>query len=259
MIYHIEDLDQRLFTAFFGDAQMVDMANEFHNIITGHTNQLRGEVAHGRIARAVDASDNRKEAINIAFDEAIKYTDDKQNVHDSKVNHDLRTTLQTLRAQAAPGLSSDICIDEAHKFIGKIDDQNKADLAARVLEQIKKKEYISTFNMREDMIFAYVWDRSNHPENAENGDLIREAIINSLADSVENGALVCINGRCSRMINSLATLDFDSSMGAALTFEAYRNQIFQEVKEIVNQAIDNGKNSSDDAVRDIASKFELGD
>jgi len=55
------------------------------------------------------------------------------------------------------------------------------------------------------------------------------------------------------------TLDFDPSVGSAMTFEAYRNQIFQEVKEIIDKEIEKAKNSGDAELAEYAKSFDSGD
>jgi len=88
---------------------------------------------------------------------------------------------------------------------------------------------------------------------------MREAIVNALADSIEGGNQVCINGRCARVLNSLVTLDYDENVGAAMTFEAYKNQIFQETKEIINQELDRALASTNDKLRAVGEAYEGSD
>jgi hypothetical protein len=181
------------------------------------------------------------------------------------VNADLRDILRRLKDTAPFDFDPARSIAEARDFIVDTyqhdnNNHNKIVDAIAGLDKAAECNLISTFNETEDRIFAYVWERCSYPKNASNRLLMREAVINSLADGTENGSQVCINGRCARMLNSLVTLDYDSAVaGSALTMEAIRNQIFQEMKTIVNNAIIDAKNSSDELMRVVGESYETGE
>lgn len=269
MIYQIEDFDRIL-----GDAENVNDAllahmlfdlQDFHNVVATTAPTARREMATERIAKASAAAETRAEAITAALDDATKYTSNAQNVHDSKINGDLRITLNKLKNDAGafppdPARS----IQEAERYLkseygaDSPDRLARRERAQRVLNRVKQGERISTFDDTEDNIFAHVWDRTKHPRNRARADFMREAVGNALADSVEKGNEVCINGRCAHLLNSLATLDHDPAMGSAMTFEAYRNQIYQETKQIVSDEIARAKGDAG-VMHDVAVAFEAGD
>ena len=85
---------------------------------------------------------------------------------------------------------------------------------------------------------------------------MKEAVANSLADANEGGHLVCINGRCSRVLSSLSLLDYDPTVGTALSFPAYLAQIMQETKEIFDIALKNAKASDDPLMQSVARSYE---
>ena len=113
-----------------------------------------------------------------------------------------------------------------------------------------------TFGESEDRLFAYTWERCKHPRNKDNSDLMRESICNSMADSIEGGNQVCPNGRAARVLNSLALLDYDSALTGVMTFEAYRNKIFQETREIFDREIENAAKSNDIGLKAVAESFD---
>lgn len=263
MIYHIEDFNR----ALIGDEDdaIVQMLMGLDNVVTTHAPAVRQEIAEERRDRATATANTRAEAVALALDDATKFTDDRQNVHDSKVNNDLRLTLRKLKSTAPYDFDPMESIDDAAEYIATtysrdpLNHQKTAN-ATRILEQIRKGETISTFGETEDNIFGYTWERCNHPRNKKNSGLMREAIITALADGIEHGAPVCPNGRCGRVLNSLVILDFDQEVASgAMSFEAWRNRIFQESKTIVEREIERAKNSNDDDMRAVGEAFDIGD
>lgn len=248
------------------DDELVRAVMNFNDVTINTLPEVKKEVIRDRIQKAAENSTCRQEIINKYLNNSTVYTNDNQNVHDPKVNSDLKTTLKKLKSTYLKSNinNSQKSFDEAQDYIthtyATLHDVKKVDDALNILKKMKTGDLISTFNETEDQIFSYVWERSNLAKNAENANLMREAIVNSLADGIHNESQVCINGRCSRVLNSLALLDYDKDVSAgALTFEAYKNQIFQETKEIVNQEIDRAKNSTNADLRKVGLAYETGD
>jgi hypothetical protein len=264
ILRRVEEFNDRLTRTRFNDQDLDAMVTEFTHTAEAVVPQARRDVIQQRAARARKRAETRREAINEAIDEAITYTNDSQNVHDTSVNADLRETLAKLKQGNGGRVDIPRAFAEAEQFIrGKYaadpDNREKVAQALAVLAVMSRGEYIYTYNDTESNIFAHTWARAKHPRNIAREDLIKTAIVNALADSVENGNIVCVNGRCGRVLNSLVTLDFDPSVGSAMTFEAYRNQIFQEVKEIIDKEIDKAKNSGDAELAEYAKSFDSGD
>ena len=112
----------------------------------------------------------------------------------------------------------------------------------RALDHVTQ-DHIYTFGARENDIFAYVWARAKDQTTAVATDNIRAAIVDALADSIEGGTPVCINGRASRMLSSLTLLDRDTTIANPKTLDIYRQQIFGELSNMISaetEAIANG-------------------
>lgn len=239
-----------------------EVINLLFNAVNTTGENVRAATVQERVERAKETSATRAEAINTALDSATIYTDNRQNVHDSKINSDLRHVLAELKSTCSVKDPA-VCIDSARKYITtKLANNDISEAEARdattVLDKISRGEFISTYNDTESGIFVATWARCSHPDNTANKLLMRDAIIDALADSIEHGTMVCINGRCSRVLNALALLDFHPIVSnGARTFEAYRNQVFQETKEIINRVISDAK--SDDALSEVATAYENGD
>ncbi len=258
MLHNIEELGRDI----ADDDMIAQIYFGFLETVNDTVPAVRQEIIEQRVARATESNTTRLGAVNDALDDAVTYTNDPQNVHDSSVNNDLRDTLMRLKTGASDDLDVSNCIDSARDYItanrAKLG-YDKTERALQVLETIRKGDTISTYKDTEDHIFALTWDRCSDPRNRDNAALMREAVITALADSVENGNQVCINGRTGHVLNSLATLDYDPALGSAMTFEAYRNQIYQESKEIINSVVESAKLSTDGALRASAEAFEAGD
>lgn len=247
------------------DAVVAEMLAGFAGAFNAAAPVVRQDTVKTRVAAAVATTETRAGAVNKTFDDATKYTSDGQNVHDGKVNADLKETFRRIKMTAGPDFDAAASIAEAREYIRKDyqhDDLNKANVKNAIsgLNKAAEGGYISTFGDNEDKIFAYTWDRCKHPRNRENRSLMKDAVITSLADGTEKGTQVCINGRCGRILNSLVTLDFDREVSTgSLTMEAYRNQIFQETKTIINQEIDRAQASNDPILKAVGDAYETGD
>lgn len=244
-------------------AQIMGMLN---NTINEHGPAVHRDIVTNNVQRAVAGTSNRAEAVAAALAPTI--VNDQQNVHDSKVNGDLNETLARIRCsvnrkdmltEIAKYISDEYLQDDMKTDIARAQATKKRTQAKYTLDTMARGEYISTYKDTEDNILAMVWARCGNSRNATNSDLMREAVVNALADAGDNGVVggtVCINGRCARVLSSLSLLDYDPTVGTALTFTAYRAQIMQETKEIFDNALDNAKTSDDPLMRGVAKSYE---
>lgn len=260
MVDHMQQFRDNI-NAQIGRQLADDALFAFNAIIDNTTPVIRQANAEERKERAITNANNRDEAVDNYFRETINYTSQSQNVHDNKVNKDLKETYERLRKTRPEDKSATLSMNEARQFITDeyaLDENNKGkvDDALEVLNRISQGNYISTFGDSEDNIFATVWERSNHPGNAETATLMKEAVIDSLADCKENGHVVCINGRCGRMLASPVLLDYDDEVGKAKTYEAYKNEIFELTNKTMKDIAKEYKNSDIELKRAVGRSFE---
>lgn len=220
-----------------------------------------------RVNRAAAAADTRAEAAEIFFDDVREFPEDTQNVHDSAMSSDLRETLRRLRAdEPANSVSTPKALHEARQAIAAAwaDDEppytdeqiaQRREYAGRVLARIEQGTSISTFgDTREDEIFTLVWNRARHPRN--DAATVRGAVLDALVGSVEHDSVVCSNGRAARLISALTSVDYDPKISdGAMTTAAYKNQIFEEAKEILERALDAAAASDDADERAVAESY----
>ena len=201
---------------------------------------------------------NRLEQIDQRLTE--RYTSDPQNVHDSRVNNDMRGILRKLRADN-PDPNSLTALAEAREFTegayraNPLNTLVKSVHALEILTLISEGHYIHTYGEREDHIFALVWERARLPENAAVQTKMYEAIIDGLADSMEAGQPVCVNGRATRIIGALTSLDYDPQMSNLHTSEMYKNEIYNRIKILLEDEIIRAARSDDPDLKDLASSF----
>lgn len=192
------------------------------------------------------------------LDESIKHTNDRQNVHDSSVQTSLNKTYKKLNEQqdAATAVKPMTAFQEAHQYANNITDPKRKANVLRALNSFSVGSTQLSNGSTEHDTFVKVWNRHKHPKNKDMSTNIKDAIMDALDSCIENDSLVCTTGRTSRILGSLATLDFDPEMGKAQTGEAYKNEIYTECKKILDQEIAELKKSDDVELAKAAASYE---
>lgn len=226
-------------------------ANRFHTTwmqVYPQQQQHTKEVA----AKIKKESKTAKEAVTKLDKEMRKIKSDPQNVHDSKVNSSLRDTLVKLKKTYKANID---CVADAKQFIKGRADEAKC---LQTLQQIEKNAPIMTYADTELNIFSYVWERCYLRDNIAASHDMKTAIADALSDCVEGDHLVCINGRCGRLLASLVLLDHDPSISVAMTFDALKNQIYGETKDIIDAELAKYEKGSDETKRTFAKIYKEG-
>lgn len=216
-----------------------------------HTPRARAADIQQRQAEAIANTDTKIEAIHEFLESSTRYTNDSQNVHDSKTNVDLRRALKLIDTP----VNISAMFDDAHAYIASTDDTNVGKQYANgTLQKMAEGNYLSSLDISEDRLFALVWNRSLIPQNASRKSNIQEAIYLALKDCWEHGNIVCINGRCGKVLGSLALIDYDPSI-SIMNYESYRNQIYRETLDIIDFELDAAGNSDDQAMVEAADAY----
>ncbi len=184
---------------------------------------------------------------------------DSQNVHDSTIYQLLKEQIDKVRDDNSK--ISDIQIHGYNEAIGWVRSKLKHDpVKAREVEKV-----ISVLNddnpighlsgLSEKDVITTVWQRTYDPENKKNAAQIRDALCDAVMDCIENGHVVCMTGRTSKVWQALARLDKHENIGVLKTKQAIRNEIYQRAAKIVDDYIgDNG--SASQALKDAYNKNE---
>ena len=231
------------------DFDILQMLVMLNGAITENAPIVRQNVIEQRVNEAVAGAENRAGAVAAAL--APRFTADLQNVHDTKINSDLN---EILRKISTP-VDASAEIAEAKNYIRTEYEPAKRQRALDALAMMERGGTISTYRDDEAHIFALVWARCRARGNDR--EVMQTAVAEALADCYEGTppTMVCANGRCSRVINSLALLDYDPSITGAMTFEAYRNLIMRETGEIFDNALKRAEESDDPAMKTVAESY----
>ena len=203
-------------------------------------------------ANTIDNHENetsRLDAFENVIKDSIKNTSDVQNVHDSGVNEQLRSTLKRLRETTYPLRDVTSIRREIEKKIMNMPDGDKRARAANALKTIYTKDtHNGTIGAKESEVLALVYSRADMPQNASGAEAMREALLDSLVDmSPSNVSTVCDHGRTARLMESLVLTDSDPELSkGAVNLEQMRNDAFTECHSILQQCIDDACHQSSD-------------
>lgn len=219
---------------------------EFNNAVATAP-VIRKEKIREKKKEAVKESRNKRDEAKYYLEKSKSHTTDPQNVHDSSVNTDLRKTIEELKKTYPNNGSYESSIKEIKSYMNTLHlEPDKRQKADKALLLASNNNWIFTLNSSEGNILSMVWERAKHPQNEENANAIRTAVVDALADCIDKkGTNVCINGRCGRYLESLTTLDFSDDTGKAQTSEMYKNEIFSMTKQIIDDELKNAEKSSD--------------
>lgn len=194
------------------------------------------QIQHGEFVNQDDwfnktGSNTSTRANTIELKKSFK--SDSQNVHDSALTEFLREQYAKLKEyNNNEGINFN-----PEGFQPSPKDQTKAQRINFVLDTIKRNSSdTSLINGTEYELLGAVWTRINSRANAKN----KEKLIESLEDQLNECATgtsstVCVAGRCSHVISSLALLDSDPSIGVLKTKEVLRNELLDGAAKIVER------------------------
>lgn len=232
------------------------IAAGFINVVATEGPVIKQVSIAERKARARATAQSKVEEVDNYLEKSREWKSDPQNVHDSSVNSGLRDTIARIKRTCPATRTPQHSLDEAEKFMQTYLRGEKLTGAKTVLDVIRSAGYNTSLNESEANVFMYVWERAALPENEKNSKLIKEAVADALADSIDaHGHPVCMNGRCGRLIEALTLLDYDKETSAVLTTEMIRNNVFDEVRKMFDTEIEHAKTSEDPTMRQVGKYY----
>ena len=179
---------------------------------------------------------NKKHDCPKAINEMKTWMPNCQNVHDSSVGNDVSSHIiyiihMNRRINAVKFPLSNIYKKATHK-------------AKRVLDKIKMSGDYKLKNgklIKELDILTEIWARAHSKINRGREKELENAIIQSLEDCIEKDNIVCLTGRISRIVGSLALLDAESEklgIGILKTKNMITNEIYDDAASIVRKHTD---------------------
>ena len=192
---------------------IINRVNKFYN----NTNYVKPNINKLKI-KTIELEKN-----NNSYYEPKKITNDPQNVHDSIVGLNIENKYKRLLElnQTNVDMSELYNIEELKP----------------VLKLFTGNVY-SRLNAKDIEILQLVWNRIHHPDNKNNFNNLKESLIINLKDCIETHYgkqnVVCLVGRCNRVIDSLTLLDSDNILNQSTkTQQILKNEIFSKAAKIV--------------------------
>lgn len=191
----------------------------------------------------------RNEIAEQFFNEIQEHNNDPQNVHDVELNNQIKKEYKKILEDnnyynEHPAEKQDL--RDITDFASSYLKQKPKDLfkVEKVLNKVKDNHYFSGLDTGELNINLEVWNRLNLPEQ-ERKEQLKESYIDGIVSCVEKNAMgdgiVCMNGRVSRVIGSMAVLDKDN-LGNFKTEEIIRNEAFSKAGVITKNFMDDENN-----------------
>lgn len=267
---HDEDIDMFEIDQIqnFVDRNIDNLGHGVGKHIREVTDNLRPKKVHIELEKIKKEKDNNQSKSPQEQHEAFvlastKHTNDKQNVHDSAINEQLRHCVNRLRETSFPLRDADRIKDEILTLINKEADETKRSRAMTSLNEIYKDSYDSTLNAREKEIIALVFARSEMTQNHERQSLLNDALFDSLVDMSPKSetetekSVVCNHGRAARLLESLVMIDFDPEINqGANTLEQIRNDVLASSHNILQETIAEASvNDTDPLMKAVALSF----
>jgi hypothetical protein len=167
----------------------------------------------------------------------IEHTNDNQNVHDSAVLSSIETIINRIKQDSTINYDIDIIKKLKEEFMSM--ESKKVAIVNEVLDTIAKKSLVYQLKMTDYQVLYCIYCRIYHPLNAKNREALLESLFDALYDCYDGTTVVCVTGRISHIISSLATLDFDEQNWQINRSEEYKNEIREMLGKIIND-VDNG-------------------
>lgn len=159
------------------------------------------------------------------------FKSDSQNVHDSAINADIMEQYSRIkRYNEAEGLNFSI-----ESYVPP-EDHRKTRIN-KVLDVIKSNPEKTSFtNTTEYEFINAIWNRINSVRNYKNKDDLIESFSQQLYECASSDiSTVCVAGRCSHVISSLALLDRDPELGILKPRDALRNELLNDAAKVVEK------------------------
>jgi len=236
----------------------IEIFNDF-NILIGNLgtniNLARQVQAADVKKQQIEISPTEKAAVNNYLDAVKSYTSDPQNSHDTNVSKEIRKTLDIIENENSIDKSIDEVFVDINEYIRKSDiTVNKKQKAKHSLNIIKdRNDNVIAANRKETDVIKLIWTRAEHPNNSDNEENIKLAVIDALIDITSTNEwgetnTVCPNGRISRLVGALSALDFNTAVGSLETSDQINNYILEQAAHTYNQYIKNNPGPIVDAL-----------
>lgn len=162
------------------------------------------------------------------------FTSDSQNVHDSIINDSLKSQFLYIRHENAQ--EPELQQYTFNTLVEWVNNRPEHEQIRKVLDRIGgQTSFMSTVSEREFIL--EIWKRINSQQNTHNHISLLDAFATALVDCIEGDVVVCMSGRNSKMLQSLAKLDINEKLGILKNKQMLRNEIYEQSAKILNDCL----------------------
>jgi hypothetical protein len=231
---------------------------ELQRVLLESANQTRDKIISRR--REVAKSEPTPAARIDKYIELSTFnTVDPENSHDTYVNKCLQDIMAILREdqkdQDLPSLSHiRNCIKLKYDIIESPDTKTVLNVID-IIYNDGVPLYNDAIKATDTEVLQRVWLRSFDPKNSANKENMQHMIYNSLESCWEGNSIVCINGRCSKLLSVLVELDHDPRTHVLRTLEQQKNILFEQIRELIKERARIATRSLDPEVQKIGQSY----
>lgn len=214
-----------------GNQGLQVLANNVQNV--GMQIQLQNPVGYVNQDDPINTKPTNSSILANNIERNKSFKSDSQNVHDSALTVFLREQYAKIKEyNQSEGINF-----SPEGFSPTPKDPAKVQRINFVLDTIKRNSTdTSLINGTEYDLLSQVWTRINSQSNEKNKEKLIESFEDQLNEcATGTGSTVCVAGRCSHVISSLALLDKDPSLGVLKTKEVLRNELLDGAAKIVER------------------------
>lgn len=201
------------------------------------TRQFRNQNIERRL-NEVDPNLPKPEQREEFLDNSRVYVDNPQNVHDNAINANMhQIMLRVIEGNIGRPLPSKQEIINTFKDIPH---------AVSVINTCNDTNTVVALNGMTDLsVLQHIYLRCHHPKNDKKAMLT--ALGDNLKNCVENGHIVCVVGRVTRIVSTLILLDFDEQNWNMKLVDDYKEEILNKTKNIIQEVATLALNTTLDA------------
>lgn len=205
---------------------------------------------------SVDDNTNHDNIIRIPIEDRVDLAiDDQHNVHNKTVRKHTVDAINLLKKSDLHKYSIESAINNISELIelNSNYDSNTLFNAKRAIEMINQlNSFYHNAHIGEKEIVRLVWERINHSTNSKIVDVLKNNLIEQLADCVNDNGVHCIEGRITRILQTLEKSDAED----LFTFRplwAYK----EEISDVISRYRDKLFDKLPKKYRDIDNKLQL--
>lgn len=206
---------------------------------------------------------------------------DKQNVHNGAISKYVKEAVNKLIENEQKNFIQKQSLNQIHREIHQYLTDSlhpSAIIASDILDQIyNMNAFHTSTNLNEMEILRLVWQRIKNPVNIDVINDLKESLLVQLADCRQNGSIMCITGRITRILQTLECIDAENIVNLkplwaikeniAEYFSHYVNKLLNKVPQKYKIAFENIERSSQDVIlvenfnrcltKNLNNKFKL--